>query len=73
MGVDTQESNGQNALNDLHVPLIECWKRSLPNFRKNGHSESRMRECRVKNDDYSDFTLAISAAAMITNTPAPGS
>ena len=70
MGVDTQESNGQNALNDLHSHLIECWKRSLPNFRKNRHSVGRMRECRVQRDDYSDFPCPISPVAVITNTPA---
>ena len=51
MGVDTQESNGQNALNDLHLPLIEGRERSLPNFHKINHSLHSMRECRVKNDD----------------------
>ena len=69
MGVDTQESNGQNALNDLHSHLIECWKWSLPNFRKNRHSGGQMRECRVQHDDYSDFPCPISPVAVITNTP----
>jgi hypothetical protein len=34
MGVDTQESNGQNALNDLHLVLIEVQESGLPNFQK---------------------------------------
>lgn len=51
MGVETQESNGQNALNDLHLPLIEDRKPGLPNFRKINHSGYSMRECRVEHDD----------------------
>jgi hypothetical protein len=51
MGVDTQESNGQNALNNLHLVLIEVEKSGLPNFQKINQPRGTMRECRVKRYD----------------------
>jgi hypothetical protein len=43
-------------LNDLHLHLIEVLEKELAELsNKLVTPEGRMRECRVKHDDYSDF------------------
>jgi hypothetical protein len=73
MGVDTQESNGQSALNDLHLVLIEVQKSGLPNFHEISQLRGIMRECRVKNNDCFDCTPSVFPMAVITYTPLHGS
>ena len=73
MGVDTQESNGQIALNDLHLVLIEVQKSGLPNFQKISQLRGTMRECRVKHNDCFDCTPSVLPTAVITNSPLHGS